>query len=1035
MDERYNKLINSIKHTGCMVIFWKGMPYQSDVLYVSDNICLLELTVSECMAEGFLENRLVDKESRICGISRKSMKDGQCDEYDIEFCYYTVSGREIWINERTTVYREGNDIEYGETILRDISVRKNQEKMLDSYSCNVRDYIKERIYSIAEEDISFRLGTVMSLKELQSYQDIFCESQNVYAVCYDNRGNRVTRISCNDHDRKILFNDIGREKIYNEFRRAVDEILLSGSKQTFHSDVLGMEIIGNPLKYNSGIECVWLVTYVLPQCTDNTTIGLSRKITKENADETANLLEILSSKFISASYSTSVALAEAERSEIAKRNMEEEYRRNIAFTSIVQLLEEEHSFEDAAKIVLNIVVDFLNIEGAVLVKVADDRDDFEIIAEWVASGFPKFSDIESFSGKFCNVDNGLVVISGGQDRGDFAEIMDYYGCEAGVFVPIYQDGKLDMYVSFADNSKDRVWDSATVRFLSDVGKMIQTILYKKNAKDSLISSYRALREILDNIGSEICVIDKDTKEILFCNDIVKKVCRRDMVGKKCSDYRETCSLENCDNCPVMKGNEYFEEKYNARRGMWYEVKYNDITWVDGRTVSLCNMTDVTEKKKYQKRIEFQANNDFLTGLYNRMRCEEDLELCIRETISSNANGALLFMDLDNFKNINDGLGHQYGDVLLKTISVGIQQIEEINGHCYRVGGDEFIMIIEPEVYSSLDRILDELKKLFSRPWYLNGKEYYCTMSMGIVRFPEDGRDVNSLIRKADIAMYDAKKSGKNRFEYYNHGEDISVVEKLDIEKNMRSAVAIGCNEFEIYIQPIIDATNEKCIGGEALIRWNSGELGMLTPGEFIPLAEHLGLITPIGEYVLRQACMANRRWSDGGIDLHVNVNLSVVQLLQNNVVETIENSIKMTGVNPDNLILEVTESLAINDMNRMKRIIKDIKKLGVHIALDDFGTGYSSLNYIKQMDLDVIKVDRTFIKDIKDDDYAQTFVKLISELSQKLNVKVCVEGVEEKEQFDVLKEMNVALIQGFYFGKPMPLEEFERKYVYSELEK
>lgn len=543
------------------------------------------------------------------------------------------------------------------------------------------------------------------------------------------------------------------------------------------------------------------------------------------------------------------------------------------------------------------------------------------------------------------------------------------------------------------------------------------------------NSYTALKEILNNLGSGIFVIDKETREILFHNEIIEKMAGRDMIGYHCYDFHYNGMAEQCKYCIPLKQRNYLTETFDEKMERWYEVKYNDITWVDGREVSLCNVTDVTDKKKYQQRIEFQANNDFLTGLFNRMRCEEDLQICVMEALSTKTKGAILFIDLDDFKHINDGLGHQYGDMLLKMISVGLQQIKGIEKRCYRVGGDEFIIIIEPTVYFRVEEIISEIQKLFSKPWYLGGAEYYCTMSMGIVTFIDNGSDVNDLIKKADIAMYEAKKSGKNKYVRYNKGGDKSSYIKLDIEKNMRSAVASHCSEFEIYIQPIVDVESEQCVGGEALIRWNSRKLGFLSPGDFIPLAEHMGLITPIGEYVLRQSCMLSKKWSDRGIDIHINVNLSIVQLLSNTIVETIADIIFKTGVKAENLVLEVTESLAINDMSRMKKIIKEIKALGVNIALDDFGTGYSSLNYIKQMDLDIIKVDRTFIKDIAEDDYAKAFIKLIAELSTQLKVQVCVEGVEDEKQLAVLKELNIDMIQGFYFGKPMKIQDFEKNYL------
>ena len=438
---------------------------------------------------------------------------------------------------------------------------------------------------------------------------------------------------------------------------------------------------------------------------------------------------------------------------------------------------------------------------------------------------------------------------------------------------------------------------------------------------------------------------------------------------------------------------------------------------------LCNQTilfaDATVQDTEQETETYQESQQDTEQ-------ESDMEQYISQAEITKEHGYVLFLDLDNFKHINDGLGHQYGDMLLKMISLGLQQIKGIENSCYRMGGDEFVIIIEPKERKNLQLILNEVNYLFNKPWDLNGTEYYCTMSMGIVRYPDDGSDVNELIKKADIAMYEAKKAGKNRYEYYNDQEKGTSIKRLDLEKNMRRAIAVGGEEFEVYIQPIIDAKDEKCVAGEALIRWNSSKLGFIAPNDFIPLAEHLGLIVFIGEMFLRRVCSIVKEWSDMGIDRKIHINLSIVQLVQNNIVEVITNIIKETGVNPHNIVLEVTESLAINDMNNMKKVINKIKELGVEIALDDFGTGYSSLNYIKQMNFDIIKVDKIFVDDIVSDDYAQTFVKLITELSDKLGVKVCVEGVETRKQLDTLKEMNVSMIQGYLFGKPVPYTEFER---------
>lgn len=1031
MRENYERLIDSISRTGSIIILWDGIPFSSKMTYVSSNISMLGFKEGEVGIGGFLESNLISSDGkRICQANRASVKTGICKSYDIEYKYIDIKGRTFWLKEITRVIESPEKL-YGETVIKDITDSKLQEDVIEAYNKTLRDNMSEQFKKLNLDEIKFELRHVMNLKELQMYQDIFCRAEKIFGVCYDANINRLTRISMNSEDKHILYSTLGRANIYGMLNNVAEQVLESGQIVKYDSEYKGIYMIGIPITYEDDVKGIWSVFCILSdECKGEPIEQISRKIYRTNIKDMVKLLDAMSTKIVSASYSTAKAIEETKRSEISKKNMEEEYRRSATLTSVLQILDADQDFEESILLVFNIVGEFLGIDRALLAGIDNETKSYYIKTEWTRDGIASLmSQKDEYTMPIDTIENGMVVISVDSKNEKYMDIMKKSNCKALIGVPIIVAGKLVMYAIFTDKTNERKWDNATIKFLSDICTMIQTMLYKKNTKDSLVSSYSALREILDNIGSEICVIDKDTKEILFANDIAKKACRKELVGLNCSEFNTSCESRNCDMCSAMSEKRYFEEKYNKKRNAWFDIKYNEITWVDGRKVSLCNMTDVTEKKKYQNRIEFQANNDFLTGLYNRMRCEEDLEITIRETITNKSTGALLFMDLDNFKNINDGLGHQYGDILLKTISASIQQIKGIEHKCYRVGGDEFIIIVESDVYNELDRILKDLKNVFSKPWYLNDGEYYCTMSMGIVRFPEDGRDVNSLIRKADIAMYDAKKSGKNRYEYYNREEDVTAIEKLDIEKNMRSAVAIGCNEFEIYIQPIVDIVTESCIGGEALIRWNSGKLGMLTPGEFIPLAEHLGLITPIGEYVLRQACMASKRWNEYNQDIHINVNLSVIQLLQNNVVETISDIINITGVKPENLILEVTESLAINDMNRMKKIIKSIKELGVKIALDDFGTGYSSLNYIKQLDLDIIKVDRTFIKDISDDDYAQAFIKLITELSDKLKVKVCVEGVEEKEQLDILKALDVDMIQGFYFGKPMPMYEFERKFL------
>ena len=278
----------------------------------------------------------------------------------------------------------------------------------------------------------------------------------------------------------------------------------------------------------------------------------------------------------------------------------------------------------------------------------------------------------------------------------------------------------------------------------------------------------------------------------------------------------------------------------------------------------------------------------------------------------------------------------------------------------------------------------------------------------------------------------AKQKGKNVVEYYSHSDPKVLTRRLDLERSMRGAVERGCKEFIVYYQPLINVSKNEpvCCGAEALVRWQSEELGFVYPDEFIPIAENLGLIVPIGEHVLIEACKRCRYWNDyGHPDYKVSVNLSIVQLLQKNIVETVKNALNFSGLSPENLTLEVTESLAANDMPKMKKILNDIKALGVRLALDDFGTGYSSLSRLRDMPMDVIKIDKSFADDVGKDDFSDAFVKTVSDLADTINMDVVMEGIEEDSQEKALVGMKIDMIQGYLFDKPLTREQFEEKYV------
>ena len=692
---------------------------------------------------------------------------------------------------------------------------------------------------------------------------------------------------------------------------------------------------------------------------------------------------------------------------------------NLELSQIIHMLEDSGTFVEVSKNIIEQIVENVQAQNAVIMQISADGKSMHSIveAEDVIGSKLDTADIK----ENCLCAGKLKRTAHGTATDEERKMLALCRANTCISVPIAINNVKAMYLFVMGDSDDFGRDESVIEYIEDAAMIIHSIAQSKVINNSLISSYDVLQKILDNIGSGIIVCSKSTGNILFENDMASHV----------SEVRETireCLEEVFKNFDISGQLGTPMERYNTESGLWFEVRFSELKWIDGSDVVVATASDITQKKKNQQKIEYQAHNDFLTGLYNRMKCEVDLRKVIRRTEKAGLKGAVLFIDLDDFKHINDGLGHQYGDILLQQIAAGLTGIPGLRGHCYRMGGDEFIIIIGPELYDELGKMVAYIKTLFNKPWYLMETEYFCTMSMGIAVFPDNSVDVHEITRMADVAMYEAKRSGKNGYAYYSSEVENSTAKRLDIENNMRQAVSTGIDEFVVFYQPVVNVNTQMCTSCEALVRWDSKALGFMGPGEFIPLAEYLGLITSIGDYVLEEACRRCKLWNDNGHpDFYINVNLSVVQLLQKNVVENIKRILDKTGVNPKNIVLEITESFAINDMQRVMDIITGLKKLGPRIALDDFGTGYSSLNYIKELPLDIIKVDKTFIDDIIEDDYAQAFVKLIVDLSKTIGTKIVVEGVEHKEQFELLKSLGVDYIQGYYFGKPVPANIFEEK--------
>ena len=853
----------------------------------------------------------------------------------------------------------------------------------------------------------------------QKIQDYFCQANGVYLSCLSKKDGVITKSYGDAEAKDFVYRLVGEGRYMSLISKLGNCGVENVIEEALDEDYV--KLYGVSVAVDGEQALMWvavaLIDEKLPDDIREVMPEGIKITTEERFYISLEFLEALTKQILVTMKNESAANDALEKTRKTDEELKTQFHMLEALNSVIKLLEVDDSFGDIAESALGYTVQALGLSGAFIIRQNVDGIHLDVIVSYGEKKFDTISIGEApfFTGK-------PYIISANSVRPEkFRLFMEKYSMKAAIFQPIELNNRAEMYICFFDNKNDCVWESYETKFLNDTKRVIQSVLTKKITTNSLAGSYASLEAILESSGCGIYVADPAKREILYMNNCCKELFSNTIEQNKMEDYIFSNAIDG----------KTFTEMYSVEADKWFDVHRTGIKWVDGRQVRLATLYDITQKKRYQQKMENLANNDFLTGLYNRMRCEQDLEKFIEQTIESGGKGALIYIDLDDFKYINDGLGHQYGDVLLKAISHSLTHIPGIENYCYRMGGDEFIVIVTGETIEELERIIKDIQEIFVKPWHLKGEDYYCTISAGIAFFPTDAKTVEEVIRRADIALFNAKKEGKNCIEFYSTSADGKSSKRLDLEKHMRKAAIKECEEFTVYFQPIIDASGkEACTGAEALVRWNSTTMGVINPVDFIPLAEYLGLINPIGEHVLREAAKHCKCWNDMGYpNYKVNVNLSVVQLLQNDIVKKIKNVLDDIKIEPKNLCLEVTESLAINDMVRMKRILNEIKSLGVKVALDDFGTGYSSLNHIREMPIDIIKIDKCFIEHLGQDDFSDAFVKMVSELANTIGVKVCVEGVETETQYGIIKKMGIDYIQGYYFDKPMCIEDFENKYV------
>ncbi len=472
------------------------------------------------------------------------------------------------------------------------------------------------------------------------------------------------------------------------------------------------------------------------------------------------------------------------------------------------------------------------------------------------------------------------------------------------------------------------------------------------------------------------------------------------------------------------------EIWDRRKNGEIYPKWLDISTVHDEHGRLTNyialFSDITERKATEAQLEFMAYHDPLTKLPNRILLRDRFEQAMSLAQRGEVLVALLFLDLDQFKAVNDSLGHEVGDQLLLAVAERISRCVRDTDTVSRLGGDEFVILLNDlreagDATLVAQKILDHL----DAPFTIGHHALNTSFSIGITLYPDDGTDFDTLMKLADTAMYYAKDAGRNTYRFYTEQMNVNAMERLQWLNSLHQA--LDRNEFMLHYQPQFELATGNIIGVEALIRWNSPELGMISPSKFIPVAEDSGLIVPIGRWVLQEACRQNRAWQDAGHPpLTVSVNMSALQFRRGNVVETVTSILKATGLAPQWLELELTESILIHDIEQVLEIVRQLKAIGVKLAIDDFGTGYSSLAYLKRFAVDKLKIDQSFIRNLSVDTEDAAIVRSIIQLGHGLNLQIIAEGVESRDQVRYLQNEGCDQVQGYLYAHPLASAEVTR---------
>ncbi|MBI2239376.1 MAG: EAL domain-containing protein [Magnetospirillum gryphiswaldense] len=559
----------------------------------------------------------------------------------------------------------------------------------------------------------------------------------------------------------------------------------------------------------------------------------------------------------------------------------------------------------------------------------------------------------------------------------------------------------------------------------------------RRAMDELAESEGRFRTIFENVNDAIFIHEKGSGRLLMVNRRMREMYRiphdlpldaipfeRICEGNPPYSWVEATQWMRA----AVSQPQQFEWLARTWDGelFWVEVSIRGASLSEGQHRLLVVVRDISDRKLAQARLEFMAHHDPLTELPNRVLLRDRVAQSITLAERDKRRVALIFLDLDHFKTVNDSLGHVAGDRLLKDVAGRLRGVMRESDTVARLGGDEFVVVLNlVRDGDSVADVAEKIMKTMSLPLYVDDQEIATSVSMGIALYPDDGEDFDTLLKKADSAMYHAKQGGRSGYRFFAARMNADAMAHLNLRSGLHRALERG--EFELYYQPQVDLRDGRLLGAEALIRWNHPERGLVSPAEFIPVAEDSGLIVPMGDWVLHEACRQAVLWQAQGQRINVAVNLSPLQFRRGDLEGGVRSALSESGLDPTLLELELTESILIQDHQTVMALARRLGDMGVQLSIDDFGTGYSSLAYLKRFQVDKLKIDQSFVRGVQSDAENAAITQAIIQMAHSLGLVVIAEGVEEDEAAQLLRGQGCDQAQGYLFGRPMTAQRFEKR--------